>query len=113
MNTVFIDTNICNKDGTYYIDHIVAKGKKLQIGEYVIAYQEDEEWDAQVSYDGNNWGIIILSEARTISSDRRRGHVEGFWEGYYCQLRNFFKVLEQVGIKKEIIQEALNQFYGD
>ncbi len=113
LNIVFIDTNICNEDGTYRIDYTVAKGKKLQIGERVIAYQDDEEWDAQIVYNGNNWGVEILSEARMISNDKRIGHVEGFWEGYFCQLRILSKVLEQVGVKKEIIQEVFNRLYGN
>lgn len=113
LNIVFIDTNMRNEDGTYYIDNTIAKGKRLQIGERVVAYQDDEEWDAQILCNGNNWGVKILSEARMISNDRKVGHEEGFWEGYYCQLRIFFKILEEVGIKKEIIREVFNRFYGD
>ena len=41
----------------------------------------------------------------------RLTHKEGFWEGYYCQLRELSKVLEQVGIKKETVEEIFDRYY--
>ena len=68
---VFIDTNLLNHDGSYYLDLMLASVKRLKVGDIVVAYQDDEEWDAQICFNNNKWGVRLTSEARIISYERK------------------------------------------
>lgn len=48
MKTLFIDTNMGNSDGSYFIHDIEVKSMQLKPGETVIAYQDDDMWTAEV-----------------------------------------------------------------
>ncbi len=109
LKLVLFDTNSYNEDGTYWIDDIVIRGKNLKIGERVIVYQDNEEWEAEITFDGENWGVKLLSDAWVVSDDRCKGRHEGFYDGYYCQLRFVDRVLEQLDIKEDVRKEVLRR----
>lgn len=110
--TVFIDTNILNSDGSYYLDKVLVNGRGLKAGDEVIAYQEGEEWDAKIIFINDSWGVEINSPARTISMEKQTGYNEGFWEGYYCQLLNISKVFEQLNISRDKL-DSLFRYMND
>ena len=107
---IFFDTNMSNLDGSYHIDEIVIRRKKIKAKDKVIIYQDGEEWDAVVTYSENNWGVKIISEARRVSEDKRNAYTEGFWEGYYCKLANLRKVLGEFHLSQEDIDSIENRF---
>ena len=109
--TVFIDTNMPNSDGSYYIDEIIINGRGLKNGDEVIAYQEGEEWDAVITFNDGKWGVELKSHAMIVSDEKQHGYREGFWEGYYCQVMNLFNVLKQAKISQEELNFIINKMY--
>lgn len=103
---VFIDTNWTNYKGFYYVDELVIKSKHLKYGDKVIAYQDDEEWDAEVLVVDDCWGVIIKSEARVISKERQEGHQEGYWEGCYVQRKILLQLLNELQASEELISKV-------
>lgn len=108
---VFIDSNCTNDDGSYYIEELIVKSKKLKKGDAVIAYQDNEEWDAEISFSNNKWGAILKSEARLISQERYEGHKEGYWEGCYNQRHILLILLENLQAPETLILE-IKQWMG-
>jgi len=100
---VFIDTNSINSDGSCFIHTEYINSLNLKEGDDVIAVQDDDEWDGKVVFFDNCWGIKIMSNARLISSDRYKGHKEGFWWGYYHQKIVLIQILEQYGASAELL----------
>ena len=80
----------------------------LTIGEIVTAIQDNEEWDAKVVSSDGEWGIELLSGAREVSAERRQGHIEGFWEGVYCQQGFLSNVLARLDLDELVTR----QIYG-
>lgn len=105
MKTIFIDTNSVNEDGSYYLDEIVIQGLGISVGERVIAYQDEDSWEAEVVMCGEKWGATLVSDSRQISPERQEGHAEGFWQGYYVQGRRLIYVLEQLNYSAKAIDE--------
>ena len=78
---VFIDTNFCNEDGSCQLHELQAKQQKLTEVDLVTAYMEQEQWDARMVRHGEQWGIVLLSETRTLSAERYEGQQEGYHNG--------------------------------
>jgi len=110
--TLFIDTNISNPDGSYFVNERVIISRGLKIGDEVTAYQEGEEWDAVVTYTFGTWGVAIRSSCRAVSDEKQVAYGEGFWEGYYCQLSNLSKVLGQVDIPQDKIEYIVKKMHN-
>jgi hypothetical protein len=107
QKTVFFDTNIRNENGSYSLHRIVVKANNINPGEVVTAIQEGEEWDAVVVLDDNVWGLEIISEAREISDERRRGHTEGSCHGGYAKQIRLVNVLARLKLDERITREIL------
>lgn len=101
-----MDTNSTNNNNFYYIDELIIKSKDLKEGNTVIAYQEDDEWDAEVAFINNRWGVMLKSEARTISKERYEGHQEGYWEGCYSERKILLQLLEKLQASEELISKV-------
>ena len=97
-----IDTNSVNDNGNIFVQEIIAKYMKLKDGEAVIAYQESDEWDAEVIFENGQCGIILKSDARTISLERQKGHSEGFWSGVYLQTSIIFHTLDAMDVDMQL-----------
>lgn len=93
-----IDTNSVNNNGSIFVHEIIAQYMKLKNGETVIAYQESDEWDAEVLFENGQCGIILKSDARPVSLERQRGHSEGFMSGRYIQTAIIFNILEEMDV---------------
>lgn len=105
MKSVFIDTNILNENGSVQIHEVIARALDLENGETVIAYQEDEFWEANVVKEKNSWGVQLVTEAGTVSSERLEGQKEGFREGLFVQMLRVIKVLQSQGYSDEEIEK--------
>ena len=105
MKTIFIDSNSVNEDGSYYIDELLIKNMRLCVGEKVIAYQDADAWEAEITLCGDKWGAVTVSDGREISPERQEGHAEGFWWGYYVQSKRLVHVLEQLNYSAKAIEE--------
>ena len=93
---VFIDTNCINDDGSIKLHEMMVNNLGLQPGEKVIAYQEEDCWDAEIVYANNCWSVNLLSETKKVSKERQEGQEEGFWAGYYVQSMRMLRVLEEL-----------------
>ena len=78
MKSLFIDTNLINKNGSIQINDMLVKNLDLQVGEKIIVYQDADSWQAEVVYDKNCWSVMIISEAQAIKEEHKQGHEEGF-----------------------------------
>ena len=96
MKWIFIDTNLTNENGSIHVSDILVKNLDVQIGEKVIVYQNAEAWQAEIVYDKNCWGAMIISEAQIIEKERQEGQRDGFWAGYYVQSMRLLRALEQL-----------------
>ena len=105
MKSIFIDTNSINENGTLYISELIVKNMGLQKGEKVIAYQEEEYWEAEIVYTDNCWGVVLLSDAKKVSKERQEGHEEGYQEGYYVQSMRLLRVLQNLNYSAEEIEK--------
>lgn len=110
MKYVFIDTNLINNDGSYYIWDGDIKTKKLNVGDEVIAYQEKDSWVAEIVVSDNGYGVVLKSEAKEITDERFEGHVEGFNDGMSVQKQMTINVLENLEIAPEIIAVVKEKF---
>ncbi|MBQ8262785.1 MAG: hypothetical protein IJZ00_10905 [Lachnospiraceae bacterium] len=103
--TVFVDTNDINSDGSLRVSEYVINGKGLVAGEEVIAYQDDNFWEAEVIKSADGWGVSLKSTTQMISRERQEGHKEGFWEGFYVQSARIVQVLNDLNYSEEEIRE--------
>ena len=103
---VFIDTNFCNEDGSCQIHELQAKQQKLTEGDLVTAYMEQEQWDARVLRCGGQWGVVLLSQTRTISAERYEGQQEGYAHGRLIERLRTLRVLEGLNLPEELLVEA-------
>ena len=103
---VFIDTNFCNEDGSCQIHELQAKQQKLTEGDPVTAYMEGEQWDARVLRCGSQWGVVLLSETRTLSAERYEGQQEGYHNGRLIEQLRTLRVLEGMNLPEELLEEA-------
>ena len=110
MKYVFIDTNLMNEDGSYYIWDGYVKSKKLKIADEVIAYQEKDSWLAEIVVSNKGYGIALKSEAQEISNERYEGHIEGFNYGINVQKHITINVLENLEIDPEVIAAVKEKF---
>ena len=106
---VFFDTNSRCGDADaeiYRVHELEVKREKLTEGDLVLAYMENEEWDARIVRCGNQWGLVLLSEAREISNERYEGHMEGFQYGTLVEKLRTLRVLEGLGLPGNVLEEA-------
>ena len=103
---VFIDTNFCNEDGSCQLHELQAKQQKLTEGDLVTAYMEQEQWDARVLRCGGQWGVVLLSETRTLSAVRYEGQQEGYAHGRLIERLRTLRVLEGLNLPGELLEEA-------
>ena len=108
-NFVFFDTNDCtDESGVYPISPMQVERRSLAEGDLVTAYMlgEREYWDAKLLRLGDQWGIVLLSDAKEMSYDRWEGQHEGFTEGMLCQKQRALRVLESLDLPEELLTEA-------
>ena len=106
---VFFDTNshYFEADNEIYEIHQSAvMAGKLAEGDLVTAYMEGEQWDARIVRHGKQWGIVLLSEARTLSLERFEGQKEGYWEGIRIEKLRALRVLKDLGLPEDLLEEA-------
>lgn len=106
---VFFDTNsrYCDIDAEIYrIHELEIRHRKLTEGDHVTAYMDNEEWDARIVRHGDQWGLVLLSEAREISKERYEGHAEGFRGGAVLEKLRTLRVLENLDLPEDILKEA-------
>lgn len=104
MKTIFIDTNMINEDGSYFIPDIIIRKRGYLVGDIVTAYQDTDAWKAKIVNTNGTWGVELLSEAEQISDDRYEGHQEGFAEGVLVQNLNIIRVLQDQDVPANIIE---------
>ncbi|MBQ8038373.1 MAG: hypothetical protein IJ274_00615 [Lachnospiraceae bacterium] len=105
MKAIFVDTNYVNNNGSIKIHELIVKNMELQPGEKVVAYQEDDCWDAEVAQEDDDWSVTLLSEAKKVSKERQEGHNEGYWEGIYVQSLLILRVLHNLNYSTEEIEK--------
>lgn len=105
MKTIFVDTNSINENGSLCINELIIKNLGLEVGEKVIAYQDEDSWEAQIVFLENQWGVELISDTREVSRERQEGHQEGFWEGYYVQSINLLRVLKDLNFSANDIEK--------
>lgn len=105
---VFFDTNSCTEyPGVYPIDEMTVKARKLAEGDLVTAYMlgEHEYWDAKIVRHSEQWRIVLLSKAREISAERYAGQQEGYWDGKAMEKLRTLRVLENMGLPADLMEE--------
>lgn len=113
MSYVFIDTNMKNGDGSYYVHNSDIIRKQLKAGDTVVAYQETDMWQAEVVRSGKGYGVILKSEASEISSERFEGHREGFNEGVLYSNIVFINLLKSLHADPCLIEEVKKLIFND
>lgn len=106
MKFIFIDTNMRNNDGSYYIDDNDISRKQLDVGDIVIAYQEKDMWKAEIVLSENGYGVILKSVTSEISDERFEGHKEGFDNGQSIQKLRTIKLLQRLNADPLLIEEV-------
>lgn len=106
MKSVFIDTNFVNDNGTLKINEFMIANLRLQNGEQVIAYQEEDYWEAEIVYEDNVWSVKLLSDAKNLNRERQIGHVEGFQQGCLVQSMKLFQTLQSLDYSAEEIEKV-------
>lgn len=106
MKSVFIDTNNQNDDGTLKVHEFVIHNLNLQNGEKVIAYQEEDYWEAEIVCKNNCWSVKLLSETKEVSKERQLGQEEGFQHGCLVQNMRLLQVLQNLGYSAEEIERV-------
>ena len=102
--SVFIDTNFVTEDGIPRIHEMITVALSLKNDEKVLAYQDEECWEAKVVKGNNYWGVQLLTEAKTVNKERLEGQKEGFQEGIFVQMLRMIKVLQSLGYSEEEIE---------
>lgn len=105
MKAIFIDTNSVNENGTLCINEFIIKNMELQKNEKVVAYQDEDSWEAEIVFDANNWGVVLHSNTKEISKERQEGHDEGFWWGYYLQSIRLIQILQDLNYSSTEIEK--------
>lgn len=105
MKSIFIDTNNQNDDGTLKVHELVINNMNLQNGEKVIAYQEEECWEAEIVCKNNCWSVNLLSETKEVSKERQLGQEEGFQQGCLVQSMRLLHALQSLGYSAEEIEK--------
>ena len=106
MKSIFIDTNFVNDNGTLRINEFMIDNLRLQNGERVLAYQEEDFWEAEIVYEDNVWSVKLLSDAKNLSKERQIGHEEGFQNGCYVQSMRLLHALQNLGYSAEEIEKV-------
>ena len=106
MKSIFIDTNWQNEDGSIKLHELIVKNMELQPGEKVIAYQEEDWWDAEIVQKEDCWSVEILSEPKRVSKERQVGHIEGRQYGIYMQSISLLRVLQNLNYSAEEIEKV-------
>lgn len=106
MKSVFIDTNFVNDNGTLKINEFMIANLGLQNGERVLAYQEEEYWEAEIVYEDNVWSVKLLSDAKNLSKERQIGHAEGFQQGCLVQSMRMLQALQSLEYSAEEIEKV-------
>ena len=105
MKAIFIDTNFVNDNGNLKIHEFMVNNMELQNGERVIAYQEEDCWEAEIVHEDKEWSVKLLSDAKEVSKERQTGQEEGFWHGYYVQSMRLLRVLQSLNYSLEEINK--------
>lgn len=106
MKSVFIDTNFVNDNGTLKINEFMIANLGLQNGERVLAYQEEDYWEAEIVYEDNVWSVKLLSDAKNLSKERQIGHAEGFQQGCLVQSMRMLQALQSLEYSAEEIEKV-------
>lgn len=78
---------------------------ELKDGERVIAYHDEDSWDAEIFLSRGKWSVRIISDTKEVSKERQEGHREGFWEGFYVQSMNMLRVLKNLNYSSNEIEK--------
>ena len=105
MKSILIDTNFVNDNGTLKINEFMIANLGLQNGEHVLAYQEEDFWEAEIVYEDNGWGVKLLSDAKNLSKERRIGQVEGFRQGCLVQSMRLLQAMQSLDYSAEEIEK--------
>ena len=108
QKTVFIDTNMVNKDGSYFVSDMIIRQNGYAAGDLVTAYQDYDAWQARIVKTDGIWGVELLSEAERISDDRYEGHREGYAFGAYIEKLAAIRILQKLNLPDHVI-EAVRQ----
>ena len=106
---IFFDTNsrYFEADHEIYIIHESAvRTGKLAEGDLVTAYMDNEQWDARIVRHDEQWGVVLLSEARALSQERFEGQKEGYLEGVRIEKLRTLRVLNDLGLPEALLEEA-------
>jgi len=106
MKSVFIETNYVNDNGALKINEFMIANLGLQNGERVLAYQEEEYWEAEIVYEDNVWSVKLLSDAKNLNRERQIGHVEGFQQGCLVQSMRVLQALQSLDYSAEEIEKV-------
>lgn len=101
---VFIDTNMINDDGSYFVSDIIIRHNGYMVGDIVTAYQDQDVWKAKIVNTDGAWGVELLSETELISDERYEGHQEGFAYGVYIQSLKAIRILQNLNVPAELIE---------
>lgn len=104
MKKIFIDTNMRTQNNTILISKYIADNMELQVGERVIAYQDADSWEAEIVCENGEWGVVLLSEAKEISKERREGQEDGCWQGYYVQSMRMLTALKELNFPEKDVE---------
>lgn len=110
MKFVFIDTNMRNDDGSYYISNYDIKSNQLIVGDIVTAYQETDVWKGEIVLSETGYGIILKTDAIEISAERYEGHQEGFSWGVSTQRELTIKLLQNLNADIDLIEKIKRKF---
>lgn len=107
---IFIDTNMQNNDGSYFVSDYDIKSKQLEVGDAVTVYQETDMWNGEIVLSEGGYGVVLKSEAVEINPERYEGHKEGFAEGESVQKAGTIKLLEVLNANADLIEEVKKHF---
>lgn len=105
--SVFVDTNSVNTDGSYVIHEIEIRSRGLEPGDTVIAYQDADKWEAEITFADDVWGVKLKSEAKEVSRERQEGHTEGFTQGVCLQKINTIKILKLLNAPEKLVEQVM------
>ena len=107
---IFIDTNVQNNDGSYFVSDYDIKSKQLEVGDAVTVYQETDMWNGEIVLSEGGHGVVLKSEAVEINPERYEGHKEEFAEGESVKKAGTIKILEVLNANADLIEEVKKHF---
>lgn len=107
--SVFVDTNSLNNDGSCAIHEIEIRSRGLEPGDTVIAYQDADKWEAEITFVDDVWGVKLLSETEEVSQERQEGHAEGFAQGVCLQKILTIRILKLLNAPQSLIEQVVEK----